>query len=41
VSASIVAAAAADFVFESRGMVDLKGKGATPTCFLVGRTPTG
>jgi len=41
VSASIVAAAGAEFQFEPRGMVDLKGKGSMPTCFLVGRTPTG
>ncbi len=41
VSQSIVAAAGDAFAFEPRGMVDLKGKGATSTCFLVGRTKPG
>jgi adenylate cyclase len=37
VSQSIVDAAGDAFVFEPRGTVDLKGKGATSTCFLVAR----
>ena len=41
VSASIVAAARGAFAFEPRGMIDLKGKGSTPTFFLLGRTPAG
>jgi adenylate cyclase len=41
VSQSIVAAAGSAFVFEPRGLVDLKGKGSTPTCFLVGRRDGG
>jgi len=27
----------ADYRFESRGLIDVKGKGPTPTYFLIGR----
>jgi adenylate cyclase len=41
VSGAIALAAADAFVFEPRGMIDLKGKGSTATSFLIGRAPTG
>ena len=41
VSASIAAAAGDAFAFEPRGMIDLKGKGATSTFFLLARTRSG
>jgi adenylate cyclase len=37
VSARIAAELADRFAFEPRGTVELKGKGETQTCFLVGR----
>lgn len=40
VSESVVATAGDAFAFEPRGLVDLKGKGPTPTFFLLGRTAT-
>jgi adenylate cyclase len=40
VSESVAAAAGDAFAFEPRGLVDIKGKGQTPTSFLIGRTAT-
>ncbi len=37
VSESVAAAAGDAFTFEPRGLVELKGKGASRTCFLLGR----
>ena len=34
---AVVERLAADFRFESRGLIDVKGKGPTPTYLLVGR----
>jgi adenylate cyclase len=39
VTAELAERLADRFVFEPRGAVDLKGKGARETCFLVGRRP--
>ena len=41
VSASVAAALGDSFVLEPRGLIDLKGKGATPTFFVTARPPTG
>jgi adenylate cyclase len=41
VSASIAAALGGAFAFAPRGMIDLKGKGSTPTLFLLGRMAAG
>jgi adenylate cyclase len=37
VSAEVAARLEADYVFEPRGPIELKGKGLTETCFLAGR----
>jgi adenylate cyclase len=41
VSASVAAVLGDSFVLEPRGLIDLKGKGATPTFFVTGRPPSG
>jgi adenylate cyclase len=41
VSAALSERLADRFVFESRGAIDLKGKGAAETCFLVRRRGAG
>jgi adenylate cyclase len=37
VSERVADALAADYVLEPRGQIELKGKGSTPTWFVIGR----